>query len=127
MSNYMPSYATSTNQGYFNFDFYNLAFAETEEQFNYLTNKTVEASLNALNAYNAANSANTAAQQAKTSADAAKTSADTAATRAQTTINQTWYSGKYGGTAESTADITGYIRCLHNHLTIRQKPYPCRN
>ncbi len=58
---------------------------------------------NALNAYNAANTASA-------NASSAKTSADTAASRAQTTINQTWYSGKYGGTSESTADIAGYIR-----------------
>lgn len=64
---------------------------------------TSTAANNAQNAYNAA-------IQAKDAANAAKTSADTAASRAQTTINQTWYSGKYGGSPESTADIAGYIR-----------------
>lgn len=60
------------------------------------------------------------ANAASNNASAAKTSADNAA-------NRTWYSGKYGGSQESVADTAGYIRCLHNHLTIRQKPYPCRN
>lgn len=62
-------------------------------------------------------SANTAAQGAKASADAAKvssdqakTSADIGASRAQTTINQTWYTGTYGGHQESVSNIAGYIR-----------------
>lgn len=67
---------------------------------------TDAANLAATNASNAA----TASNNAKSAADAAKISADTAASRAQTTINQTWYGGKYGGTTESTADIAGYIR-----------------
>ena len=52
----------------------------------------------------------TAAQGAKTSGDAAKISADTAATRAQTSVNQTWYTGTYGGPSESVSNIAGYIR-----------------
>ena len=54
-------------------------------------------------AKNAANEANTNASAAKTSADAARASADTGASRA-------WYSGKYGGSQESVADVAGYIR-----------------
>lgn len=50
------------------------------------------------------------AQQAKTSADASKASADTASSKAQTAINQTWYTGAYGGNSESVANIAGYIR-----------------
>lgn len=56
-----------------------------------------------IQARDAANSANMAAQ-------GAKTSSDTAAARAQTSINQTWYTGFYGGAHESTADLAGYIR-----------------
>ncbi|NPV73325.1 MAG: hypothetical protein HPY89_05950 [Pelotomaculum sp.] len=72
---------------------------------------------NAYNAYLSANTAATNATNAMNAANAAKTSADNAnsnayiaSTRAQTAIDQTWYSGKYGGSPESTADITGYIR-----------------
>ncbi|HOV80105.1 MAG TPA: hypothetical protein PK728_08350 [Bacillota bacterium] len=64
-SNYMSTSGTAVENGTFNFDFYNLAWAETEDQFNNLNS-------NVINAYNAANSANNAAQQAKSSADAAK-------------------------------------------------------
>ncbi|MDH7605250.1 MAG: hypothetical protein QHH13_10140 [Melioribacter sp.] len=63
------------------------------------------AAVNATNAYNAANTA-------ATNAANAKTSADTAATRAQTAVNQTWYSGTYGGSSESVGNIAGYIRML---------------
>jgi len=52
------------------------------------------------------------ANTAATNATNAYNAANTAATMAQNAVNQTWYGGKYGGTAESTADITGYIRML---------------
>lgn len=50
--------------------------------------------------------------QARDFANAANTAATNAQTAAQAASNQTWYSGKYGGSSESTADITGYIRML---------------
>lgn len=60
--------------------------------------------------YNAANTAATNALNAKSSADNANSNAYIAATRAQTTIDQTWYSGAYGGSPESVGNIAGYIR-----------------
>lgn len=68
------------------------------------------AATNATNAMNAANAANTSATNAYTAANSAKVSADTAANRAETTVNQTWYTGTYGGSSESVAGIAGYIR-----------------
>lgn len=54
--------------------------------------------------------------EARNAAISAKTSADTAANRAQTTVNQTWYSGTYGGLSESVSDLAGYIRSRQQNI-----------
>lgn len=55
---------------------------------------------------------NSNATQAYNAALQAKASADNASTQAATAVNQTWYTGTYGGSQESVANIAGYIRIL---------------
>lgn len=74
----------------------------------YQTTVTTNGSFSGPSVVDAINTASTAA----TYASQANTNASTAASRAQTAINQTWYSGAYGGSQESVGNVAGYIRML---------------
>lgn len=75
-----------------------------------INNEAMAAKQNSEAARQASVDARASAEEAKTAARSAAANSGLAAANAQTAADRAHYTGKYGGNAESVADISGYVR-----------------